>query len=85
MKNEDRENYITSFRPASHFNFNKLLLISIYCFDVAGEKALIEFLQEEIEQEKGSLAGHLPSQLEHFQIKYEGADVELTKTIGSEK
>lgn len=52
---------------------------------MAGEKALIEFLQEEIEQEKGSLAGHLPSQLEHFQIKYEGADVELTKTIGSEK
>lgn len=50
-----------------------------------GEKALIEFLQEEIETEKTSLAGHLPSQLDNFQIKYDGAEVELTKQSSNEK
>lgn len=61
------------------------LHLPLFNYLFVGEKALIEFLQEEIEQEKGSLAGHLPSQLENFQIKYDGADVELTKSIGSEK
>lgn len=50
-----------------------------------GEKALIEFLQEEIETEKGSLAAHLPSQLDGFQVKFDGAEVELTKAGASEK
>ncbi|XP_055313913.1 complement component 1 Q subcomponent-binding protein, mitochondrial isoform X2 [Sitodiplosis mosellana] len=49
-----------------------------------GEKALIEFLQEEIETEKSSLAGHLPSQLDGFQIKFDAAEVELTKTGANE-
>jgi len=50
-----------------------------------GEKALIEFLQEEIETEKSSLAGHLPSQLDSFQIKYDAAEVELVKQAAGEK
>lgn len=53
--------------------------------DHKGEKALLEFLQEEIESEKKSLAGHLPSQLENFQIKYDSAEVELTKETPNEK
>lgn len=56
------------------------------CVDLKqlAEKALIEFLQEEIETEKSSLAGHFPSQLDSFQIKYDGSEVELSKKAGSE-
>lgn len=53
--------------------------------NVEGEKALIEFLQEEIETEKSTLAGHLPSQLDGFQIKYDAAEVEFTKPGQNEK
>jgi len=49
-----------------------------------GEKALIEFLQEEIASEKENLAGHLPSELDGFQIDYSGSDVELKKKSGNE-
>lgn len=45
----------------------------------------MEFLQEEIASEKENLPGHLPSQLDGFAIKYEGAEVELTKQAGTEK
>lgn len=51
----------------------------------SGEKALIDFLQDEIETEKTSLAGHLPTQLDGFQIKLDAAEVELTKSIAGEK
>lgn len=52
---------------------------------LTGEKALVDFLEEEIESEKGTLAGHLPSQLDGFQIKFDAAEVELTKSIPNEK
>lgn len=51
----------------------------------AGESALVDFLKEEIEAEKANVASHLPSQVDGFQIKYTGADVELTKQASGEK
>lgn len=51
----------------------------------SGEKALLEFLQEEIATEKAASSGHLPSQLDSFQIKYDGAEVELTNQSQNEK
>lgn len=56
-----------------------------FLFPISGEKALIEFLQEEIASEKENLAAHLPSQLDGFQIKFDGAEVELTKQSDDEK
>lgn len=56
-----------------------------FLFTLSGEKALIEFLQEEIASEKENLAAHLPSQLDGFQIKFDGAEVELAKQSGDEK
>ncbi|XP_031637760.1 complement component 1 Q subcomponent-binding protein, mitochondrial [Contarinia nasturtii] len=50
-----------------------------------GEKALIEFLKDEIESEKSTLAGHLPSDLNGFRIKFDVAEVELTKSLPDEK
>lgn len=67
------------------WNFCHWFLIGFYVFVATGEKALIEFLHEEIETEKGSLAGHLPSQLDGFQIKFDAAEVELTKSAANEK
>lgn len=58
--------------------------VSDYLISI-GEKALIDFLAEEIEAEKASLADHLPSQINGFQIKYDGAEVELSKQSSSEK
>lgn len=61
------------------------LLKMNFLFQLSGEKALIEFLQEEIAGEKENLAAHLPSQLDGFQIKLDNAEVELTKQSGAEK
>lgn len=58
--------------------------ILIWKGNFVGEKALLEFLQEEIETEKKSLAGHLPSQVDSFQIKYDSAEVELSKKAANE-
>lgn len=52
---------------------------------ILGEKALLEFLQEEIENEKKTLAGHLPSEVDGFQIKFDSAEVELSKQASNEK
>lgn len=56
-----------------------------FLLPLSGEKALVEFLQEEIAGEKENLAAHLPSQLDDFQIKFDCAEVELTKQSSAEK
>lgn len=66
----------------THISSNKLkILISI-----SGEKALVEYLEEEIVNETNSLKGGktLPTTFNGFQVKYNGADVELIKKDGSE-
>lgn len=63
---------------------NYMGIIIVFPFK-SGEKALLEFLQEEIATEKAASPGHLPSQLDSFQIKYDGAEVELTKQSQNEK
>lgn len=76
---------VFSITGAHSFFLKLFLLDSHLTFRILGEKALLEFLQEEIESEKKSLAGHLPSQLENFQVKYDSAEVELSKETPNEK
>lgn len=77
----DGRKNITSIEKKKSFNF---ILNALNFVLFSGEKALIEFLQEEIASEKENLAGHLPSELDGFQIDFSGADVELKKRSGNE-
>lgn len=66
--------YLTTFCYPNHFSL------------WLGEKALVEYLEEEIVNETNSLKGgkDLPTTFNGFQVKYNGADVELTKKEGNE-
>lgn len=52
----------------------------------SGEKALVDYLEEEIVNETNSLKGgkDLPTTFSSFKVKYNGADVELSKKEGNE-
>ncbi len=51
-----------------------------------GEQELVEFLKEEIASEKSSQKGKIiPSEIDGFKVKLDGADVELTKQTEKEK
>lgn len=54
-------------------------------FNIIGERELVEFLAEEIAAErKASKKNALPSEFEGFKVKSDGAEVELTKSLGKE-
>lgn len=51
-----------------------------------GEKELVEFLAEEIVVErKAGKSKKIPSEIDGFKVKFEGAEVELTKQSDKEK
>lgn len=51
-----------------------------------GEKELVEFLTEEIlAEKKAQKVKTVPTELDGFKVKLDGAEVELTKQIGNEK
>lgn len=56
-------------------------LVSYNFFCSSGEKALIDYLEEEISNESSALkkGDKLPTTVEGFQVKYDGANVNLTK------
>lgn len=84
-KNQEDEKMFNNYITSNVLSTIIFLIWFRFRFIQIGEKALIEFLQEEIETEKSSLAGHLPSQLDSFQIKFDGAEVELNKQVANEK
>lgn len=68
---------------ASRQNFIIKLCVTLY---LLGERELVEFLAEEIvAEQKASKVKSLPSELEGFKVKTEGAEVELFKDDGKEK
>lgn len=53
---------------------------------ISGEKELVEFLAEEIVAErKAQKVKSLPTDIDGFKVKLDGADVELIKDLGNEK
>lgn len=53
---------------------------------LSGTKELVEFLKEEIDAENQvQKQVQIPKQIDGFQVKFDGAEVELTKDLGSEK
>jgi complement component 1 Q subcomponent-binding protein, mitochondrial len=53
---------------------------------VSGERELVDFLAEEITAErKAQKSKTIPSDIDGFKVKLDGAEVELIKDMGNEK
>lgn len=53
--------------------------------NISGEKELVEFLAEEIVAErKAQKSKSIPSEIDGFKVKFDGAEVTLAKNSGKE-
>lgn len=80
-----------------HFSFHSSLslphplhsctfsIYSIFLLPLAGDRELVEFLQEEIVAEKKSVQPNLPSHLGDFTVKASQAELTLSRTFHDEK
>lgn len=56
------------------------------CSVISGERELVEFLAEEITAErKAQKKKTLPTEIDGFKVKLDGADVDFIKELGKEK
>lgn len=65
--------------------FLRLFVISTFFF-LSAEKELFEFLSEEIQAEKKiQKSQNIPSEIDGFQVKLDGPEVTLEKSVDNEK
>lgn len=79
-------NYSTSLTSLAYVPIFSEIICYFHIFLLSAEKELFEFLSEEIQAEKKiQKSQNIPSEIDGFQVKLDGPEVTLEKSVDNEK